>query len=85
MDTFLLNTRFSRHHSNPYSYTKKVGDHLIILVIYVDDLILTSSETKLLNRVKSNLKKEFEMIDLGHMSYFLSFYISQFKEEISLS
>jgi hypothetical protein len=44
MDNFLLDTGFSRCHSNPNVYTKKVGIHLIILVLYVDDLILTGSD-----------------------------------------
>ena len=41
MDSFLLDTSFSRCHSDPNVYTKKVRNHLIILVLYVDDLILT--------------------------------------------
>ena len=40
MDSFLLETGFSRCHSDP----NKVGNHLIILVLYVDDLILTGSD-----------------------------------------
>ena len=61
MDSFLLDTSFSRCHSNPNVYTKKVGNHLIILVLYVDDLILTGSDPKLITHVKSNLKQNFEM------------------------
>jgi hypothetical protein len=61
MDNFLLDIDFSRCHSDPNVYTKKVGSHLIILVLYVDDLILTGSDPKLLNHVKTNLKKKFEM------------------------
>ena len=72
----LLDTGFSRCHSNPNVYTKKVGNHLIILVIYVDDLI---------NHVKSNLKQNFEMSDLGHFHYFLSLQVLHTKEGIFLS
>jgi hypothetical protein len=61
MDSFLLDTIFSRFHYDPNFYTKKVGSHIIILVIYVDDLILNGSDPKLLNHVKNNLKKKFEM------------------------
>jgi hypothetical protein len=63
MDSFLLDTEFSRCHSDPNVYTKKVGIHLIILVLYVDDHILTGGDPKLLTHVKSILKKKFEMID----------------------
>ena len=47
MDSFLLDTGFSRCHSDPNVYTKKLGNHLIILVLYVDYLILTGSDPKL--------------------------------------
>ena len=61
MDSFLLDTGFSRCHSYPNVYTKKVGNHLIILVLYIDDLIITGSDPKLITHVKSSLKQSFEM------------------------
>jgi hypothetical protein len=85
MDNFLLDTDFSRCHSDPNVYTKKVGIHLIILFLYVDDLILTGSDPKLLNHVKTNLKKKFEMTDLGYLHYFLGLQVLQTKEGIFLS
>ena len=71
MDRFLLDTAFSRCHCDPNVYTKKVGIHLIIHVLYVDDLILTGSDSKLLNHVKTSLNKKFEMPNLGFLHYFL--------------
>eukprot|EP00253_Pinus_taeda_P026418 PITA_26418 len=80
MDSFLLENGFSRCHSDNTVYTKKVGKSLIILVLYVDDLILTGSDPNLIKHVKSNLKKKFEMIDLGHLHYFLGLQVLQSKE-----
>jgi hypothetical protein len=68
--TFLLTLDFLDVHYDPNVYTKKVGIHLIILVLYVDDLILTGSDSKILNHVKTNLKKKFEMTDLGFFPLF---------------
>eukprot|EP00253_Pinus_taeda_P026492 PITA_26492 len=85
MDSFPLESGFSRCHSDNTVYTKKVGKSLIILVLYVDDLILTGSDPNLINHVKSNLKKKFEMRDLGHLHYFLGLQVLQSKEGISLS
>jgi hypothetical protein len=85
MDIFLIATRFSRFHFDPNVYTKKVGTHLIILVLYVDDLILTGSDSKLLNHVKISLKKKFEMTDLGFLHYFLGLQVFQTNEGIFLS
>jgi hypothetical protein len=39
LDSFFIATRFSRCHYDPNVYTKKLGSHLIILVLYVDDHI----------------------------------------------
>eukprot|EP00253_Pinus_taeda_P027933 PITA_27933 len=85
LDSFHLDTGFSRCHSNNTVYTKKVGKALIILVLYVDDLILTGSDPNLINHVKSSLKRKFEMTDLGHLHYFLGLQVLQSKEGISLS
>ena len=85
MDNFLIDTGFSRFHSDPNVYTKKVGIHLIILVLYVDDLILTGSDPKLLNNVKTNLKKKFEMTELGFLHYFFGLQVLQTNEGIFLS
>jgi hypothetical protein len=85
MDNFFIDTGFSRCHSDPNVYTKKVGIHLIILFLYVDDLILTGSESKLLNHVKTSLKKKFEMTDLGFLYYFLGLQLFKTNEGIFLS
>eukprot|EP00253_Pinus_taeda_P030683 PITA_30683 len=80
MDSFLLDTGFSKCHFDNTVYTKKVGKSLIILVIYVDDLILTGIDSNLINHVKSSLKKKFEMTSLGHLHYFLGLQVLQSKE-----
>eukprot|EP00253_Pinus_taeda_P014749 PITA_14749 len=80
MDSFFLETNFSRCHFDNIVYTKKVGKSLIILVLYVDDLILTDSDPNLTNHVKSGLNKNFEMTDLGHLHYFLGLQVLQSKE-----
>eukprot|EP00253_Pinus_taeda_P030026 PITA_30026 len=85
MDSFLLESGFSRCPSDNTVYTKKEDKSLIILVLYVDDLILNGSDPNLINHVKSSLKKKFEMTDLGHLHYFLGLQVLQSKEGISLS
>ena len=85
MDKFLLDNGFSRCHFDNTFYTKKVGKSLIILVIYVDDLILTGSDPNHINHVKYSLKNKFEMTDLGHLHYFLGLQVLQSKEGITLS
>jgi hypothetical protein len=85
MDSFLIDIIFSRCHSDPNVYTTKVGIHPIILVLYIDDLILIGGDSKLLNHVKTNLKKKLEMTELGFFHYFLSLQVLQTNEGIFLS
>ena len=85
MDNFLIDTRFSRCHSDPNVYTNKVGSHIIILVLYINDRILIGSDPKILNHVKTSVKNKFEMIDLSYLHYFLGLQILQTKEGIFLS
>jgi len=85
MDSFLLDNGFSRCHSDNTVYTRKVGKYLIILVVYVNNLILTGSDPNLINHVKSSLKTVFEMTNLEHLHYFLGLQVLQSKEGISLS
>jgi hypothetical protein len=85
MDNFLLDTNFSRCHYNPNVYTRKVGIHLIILVLYFDDLILTSNDPKHLTHVKTKLTIKFEMTNLEYLHYFFSLHILKTKEGIFLS
>eukprot|EP00253_Pinus_taeda_P003681 PITA_03681 len=54
MGSFILQTGFSRCHSNNVVYTKKVGKSLIILVLYVDDLILIEASPLLVGFTDSN-------------------------------
>ena len=72
-------------HSNPNLCTKKVGNHLMIFVLYVDNLILTGINPKNFTHMKSNLKNKFEMIDLRHWHCFLGLQVLQTKEGIFLS
>ncbi|GJZ06490.1 ribonuclease H-like domain-containing protein [Tanacetum coccineum] len=47
------------------------GTDIAYLLLYVDDIILTTSSTTFLQRVISSLHAEFSMIDLGSFNYFL--------------
>ena len=59
MDNFLLDNGFYKCHFDNTVYTKKMGKSLIILVLYVDDLILTGNDPNHINHVKSSLKNKF--------------------------
>lgn len=51
-------------------YLKTSGSKFILLILYVDDILLTSSNIGLLHEIKKFLSKNFEMKDLGE-TYFV--------------
>ena len=55
---------------------KVVNDEVAVLMLYMDDLILTGNN-KLIAYCKKNLVEEFEMKDIGLMHYFLGLEVWQ--------
>lgn len=45
---------------------------MVIVVLYIDDQIFMGCKAKLVEEFKEVIKKEFEMIDLDLVKYFLS-------------
>jgi len=73
-------------------YDKSVGNDIILLVICVDDIIITGSEESAIKQNKSNMNKTFDMNDLGLPHYYLgvevwktssNIFVSQNKYSIS--
>lgn len=61
--------------------TNDYGD-LLILCLYVDDVIFTGNNLKMISDFKHIVTKEFEMTDLGLMSYFLGIEVIQGEDGI---
>jgi hypothetical protein len=49
---------------------KKTDPGIVIIVIYVDDLIITRDSDADISDLKKFLKQKFEMKDLGELRYF---------------
>ena len=84
MDGFLHSLGFFESTANSNLYFKVVHNHILILVLYVDDLFLTGEE-QLIAQCKRELTSEFEMKDLGLMHYFLGLEVWQKPSEIFLT
>lgn len=52
-------------------YIKQVYDKLFIILVWVDDLIIATSNEVLMCDVKQMLKDTFHMKDRGQLLYFL--------------
>jgi len=81
INTFLHNIGFQKFTAEHGVYIKFVKHtEIIIICLYMDDLLLTGNSSTGIDSLKQNLKKEFEMADLGTLSYFLGLefaYIAQ--------
>jgi hypothetical protein len=83
IDSYLQGMGFTKSEADPNLYFLLVGSEILILVLYVDDLILTGAES-LIAGCKSDLASEFEMKDIGPMHYFLGLEVWQRSGEIFL-
>eukprot|EP00253_Pinus_taeda_P011501 PITA_11501 len=69
---------FTKSEADPNLYFIVIGEEPLILVLYVDDLVITGAE-RLIEHCKRDLATEFEMKDIGLMHYFLGLEVWQEK------
>jgi hypothetical protein len=60
------------------------GSDTVYLLLYVDDIILTASNTELLRRTISALHQEFTMKDLGPLHHFLGIIVERRPDRLFL-
>jgi spore maturation protein CgeB len=60
-------------------FTKKIGQDLFVLQIYVDDIIFGSTNQDYCEEFGKMMANEFEIPMIGELSYFLSLQIKQLK------
>ncbi|CAH9074982.1 unnamed protein product [Cuscuta epithymum] len=65
-------------------YTKIYEEEILVVGVYVDDLIITGTSLDCIERFKMQMMKEFEMSDLGLLSYYLGIEVDQKKGCITL-
>eukprot|EP00253_Pinus_taeda_P015940 PITA_15940 len=66
-------------------FVKKVGKTVVYLVVYVDDLLMTGNNESYIASIKKELRKGFEMTDLGYVHYYLGIEVIQHPKSIFLS
>jgi len=83
IDGYFLKNGFAKcpHEYAIYVKIKESGDTFIVC-LYVDDLIFTGNNPKMFEDFKQAMNKEFEMTDIGLISYYLGIEIKQGEDGI---
>jgi hypothetical protein len=62
--------------ADPFLFVQHSSHGTMILLLYVDDILLTDNHSSLLTSVIDVLTQEFDMKDLGTLTYFLGQQVS---------
>ncbi|XP_026458704.1 uncharacterized protein LOC113359253 [Papaver somniferum] len=86
IDTYFINNDFEKCPCEHTLYMKTDSqNNMIILCLYVDDLIFLSNNNEMVKEFMEAMIREFEMTDLGLMSYFLGLEVLQPEDGIFVS
>lgn len=69
--TFILSQGFKSSVCDTSLFIYRHGSDTAYLLLYVDDIVLTASSSKLLTDIITSLSREFAMSDIGELHHFL--------------
>ncbi|KAM0047020.1 putative RNA-directed DNA polymerase [Helianthus debilis subsp. tardiflorus] len=84
LNNILLDMKFRRCSQEQAVYQRTIGTDVLLIGVYVDDLIATGSNLKLIMEFKRGMAKNFEMSDLGKLTNYLGIEVSQSKDGIKI-
>lgn len=76
---------FKQNVSDYSLFIKNNGNYMIILLVYVDDVILTDSHESELKKVKDFLKTQLIIKDIGLLKYFLGIEVVNIENGLCLN
>ncbi|GJW37352.1 retrovirus-related pol polyprotein from transposon TNT 1-94 [Tanacetum coccineum] len=77
LSNFLVSKGFSKCSIDPTLFITKHGDDILLVQIYVDDIILGSTNPKLSIKFEKLMHNKFEMSMMGELKFFLGIQIHQ--------
>ncbi|KAL3361478.1 hypothetical protein AABB24_014391 [Solanum stoloniferum] len=71
LTTALVDSGFQQSHYDYSMFTKHQGQNLVMVLVYVDDLLITGNDHKMIVETKKTLQDNFKIKNLGDLRYFL--------------
>ncbi|GJR57050.1 retrovirus-related pol polyprotein from transposon TNT 1-94 [Tanacetum coccineum] len=68
LSSFLISQHFSKGAVIPTLFTRKAGNYLLLVQIYVDDIIFASTNTALCNEFANQMTTKFKMSMMGQIN-----------------
>ncbi|KAG8486207.1 hypothetical protein CXB51_019494 [Gossypium anomalum] len=68
---FLLTSKFETSKADNSLFIQRSGNQLLYVLVYVDDIIVTGSDSSAINQFVKSLHHQFSLKDLGKLNYFL--------------
>nr|XP_016438494.1 PREDICTED: uncharacterized mitochondrial protein AtMg00810-like [Nicotiana tabacum] len=81
----LLSSGFQQSKHDYSLFSKTTNNKFVLVLVYVDDLLVTGNDLKVLHQAKSVLHKSFKLKDIGKLRYFLGMEFARSEEGILMS
>jgi len=85
LTTVLLESSYVQSSHDHSLFTKQSGSDLVIVLVYVDDLLITGNNQALIDDAQKTLHNKFKVKDLGQLRYFLGIEILRSDKGILLN
>ena len=85
LSTTLNGRGFRKSELDHTLFTLNTPSGIIVLLVYVDDIIITGSDKEGIRATKEFMKSVFDIKDLGEMKYFLGIELCRSKEGLFIS
>ena len=71
-DSFMMSHEYKRTFVDPCVYVRRFhDDKFIILLLYVDDMLIVGQDADMIQKLKRELSRMFDMKDLGNAKHIL--------------
>ena len=81
----LIKLGFSQSKQDYSLFIHKFTNHITIVAIYVDDILITGDDTSTIHKLKDHLHSTFNLKDLGILNYFLGIEVTHLPTGIVLT